>query len=69
MNASGAKCQLITSYNGWDEGTVIESSTGCRSPAPAGALCGWSSGNTVPATSPPCTTLPHPAERRPARGA
>jgi hypothetical protein len=49
MNASGAKWQLITTYNEWGEGTAIESSSGCRSPAPAGALCDWSAGNTVSA--------------------
>lgn len=49
MNASGAKWQLITTYNEWGEGTAIESSAGCRSPAPAGTLCDWSAGNTVSA--------------------
>ena len=47
MNASGAKWQLITSYNEWGEGTAIESSTGCRSHAPLDALSDWSNGNTV----------------------
>lgn len=49
MNASGAKWQLITTYNEWGEGTAIESSSGCRRPAPAGTLCDWSAGNTVSA--------------------
>jgi hypothetical protein len=49
MNASGAKWQLITTYNEWGERTAIESSSGCRSPAPAGALCDWTAGNTVSA--------------------
>jgi hypothetical protein len=49
MNASGAKWQLITTYNEWGEGTAIESSSGCRNPAPAGALCDWSAGNTISA--------------------
>ncbi|MFF3852290.1 hypothetical protein [Micromonospora sp. NPDC002575] len=42
MNASGAPWQLVTTYNEWGEGTAIESSRGCRSPAPAGAWCDWS---------------------------
>ncbi|WP_431976228.1 hypothetical protein [Micromonospora haikouensis] len=42
MNASGAPWQLVTSYNEWGEGTAIESSRGCRSPAPAGTWCDWS---------------------------
>ncbi len=46
MNASGAKWQLITTYNEWGEGTAIESSAGCRSAAPAGTYCDWSSGGT-----------------------
>jgi hypothetical protein len=46
MNASGAKWQLITTYNEWGEGTAIESSTGCRNPAPAGTYCDWSGGGT-----------------------
>jgi hypothetical protein len=47
MNASGAKWQLITTYNEWGEGTAIESSTRCRRPAPAGRLCDWSGDDTV----------------------
>jgi hypothetical protein len=47
MNASGAKWQLITTYNEWGEGTAIESSSGCAKAAPAGAYCDWSGGNTV----------------------
>jgi hypothetical protein len=46
MNASGAKWQLITTYNEWGEGTAIENSTGCRNPAPAGTYCDWSGGGT-----------------------
>ncbi|MBY8872262.1 hypothetical protein K7640_10470 [Micromonospora sp. PLK6-60] len=44
MNASGARWQLVTTYNEWGEGTAVESSSGCRGPAPAGALCDWSGG-------------------------
>jgi hypothetical protein len=47
MNASGAKWQLITTYNEWGEGTAIESSSGCRNAAPAGTYCDWSGGGTV----------------------
>ena len=47
MNASGAKWQLITTYNEWGEGTAIESSSGCRSSAPVGTYCDWSGANTV----------------------
>jgi hypothetical protein len=47
MNASGARWQLITTYNEWGEGTAVESSAGCRSPAPAGAYCDWSGANGV----------------------
>ena len=47
MRASGAKWQLITTYNEWGEGTAIESSSGCRSAAPAGTYCDWSGGGTV----------------------
>ena len=47
MNASGAKWQLITTYNEWGEGTAIESSSGCNAAAPTGALCDWSGGGTV----------------------
>ncbi len=45
MNASGAHWQLITTYNEWGEGTAVESSSGCRNPAPPGALCDWSGTN------------------------
>ena len=54
MNASGAKWQLITTYNEWGEGTAIESSSGCRVTAPPGADCDWSAGGT---TSEPITDL------------
>ena len=47
INASGAKWQLITTYNEWGEGSAIESSSGCAKAAPAGAYCDWSGGNTV----------------------
>ena len=47
MRASGAKWQLITTYNEWGEGTAIESSSGCRNPAPAGTYCDWSANGTV----------------------
>jgi hypothetical protein len=47
MRASGAKWQLITTYNEWGEGTAIESSSGCRNPAPAGTYCDWSAGGTT----------------------
>jgi hypothetical protein len=47
MNASGARWQLITTYNEWGEGTAIESSVGCRNPAPAGTYCDWSAGSTI----------------------
>ncbi len=42
MNASGAKWQLITTYNEWGEGTAIESASGCRNPTPTGTYCDWS---------------------------
>jgi hypothetical protein len=54
MNASGAKWQLITTYNEWGEGTAIESSSGCRVAPPPGAYCDWSAGGT---TSEPITDL------------
>jgi hypothetical protein len=54
MNASGAKWQLITTYNEWGEGTAIESSSGCRVAPPAGTYCDWSAGGT---TSEPITDL------------
>jgi hypothetical protein len=54
MNASGAKWQLITTYNEWGEGTAIESSSGCRVTPPLGTYCDWSAGNT---TSEPITDL------------
>ena len=54
MNASGAKWQLITTYNEWGEGTAIESSSGCRITPPPGAYCDWSAGGT---TSEPITDL------------
>jgi hypothetical protein len=41
MDASGARWQLITTYNEWGEGTAIESASGCRAPAPSGAYCNW----------------------------
>ena len=54
MNASGAKWQLITTYNEWGEGTAIESSSGCRVTPPPGVSCDWSAGGT---TSEPITDL------------
>lgn len=42
MQASGARWQLITTYNEWGEGTAIESASGCRSSAPPDAYCDWS---------------------------
>ncbi|MDQ1384072.1 MAG: hypothetical protein QOG65_1451 [Actinomycetota bacterium] len=42
MDASGARWQLVTTYNEWGEGTAIESAEGCRSPVPSGAYCDWS---------------------------
>lgn len=47
MRAARAAWQLITTYNEWGEGTAIESSSGCRSPAPVGTYCNWSGGGTV----------------------
>jgi hypothetical protein len=47
MSASGAKWQLITTYNEWGEGTAIESSSGCRNPAPPGTYCDWSANGTT----------------------
>jgi hypothetical protein len=47
MNASGAKWQLITTYNEWGEGTAIESSSGCQVAPPAGTYCDWSAGGTT----------------------
>jgi hypothetical protein len=44
MNSSGAKWQLITTYNEWGEGTAIESSSACRGTVPAGTYCDWSGG-------------------------
>lgn len=41
MQASGARWQLITTYNEWGEGTAIESSSGCRAAAPTGTYCDW----------------------------
>ena len=41
MVASGAKWQLITTFDEWGEGTAIESSSGCRNPAPTGTYCAW----------------------------
>ncbi|WP_141725341.1 hypothetical protein [Micromonospora pallida] len=41
MNASGARWQLVTTWNEWGEGTAIEASAGCRAPAPAGTWCDW----------------------------
>jgi hypothetical protein len=41
MDASGARWQLITTYNEWGEGTAIESASGCRGAAPSGAYCDW----------------------------
>ena len=41
MNASGARWQLITTWNEWGEGTSIENSSGCRAPAPTGTYCSW----------------------------
>jgi hypothetical protein len=46
MNASGARWQLVTTYNEWSEGTAIEGSTGCRVTAPAGTYCDWSGDGT-----------------------
>ncbi len=54
MNASGAKWQLITTYNEWGEGTAIESSSGCRVTPPPGTYCDWSAAGT---TSEPITDL------------
>lgn len=54
MNGSGAKWQLITTYNEWGEGTAIESSSGCRATPPPGTYCDWSAGGT---TSEPITDL------------
>jgi hypothetical protein len=45
MNASGAKWQLITTYNEWGEGTAIESSSGCR--VTPGGYCDWSAGGST----------------------
>jgi len=47
MVNSGAKWQLVTTYNEWGEGTAIESSSGCRNPAPPGTYCDWSAAGTV----------------------
>jgi hypothetical protein len=47
MRAARAAWQLITTYNEWGGGTAIESSSGCRSPAPVGTYCNWSGGGTV----------------------
>ncbi|MCU1426719.1 MAG: hypothetical protein JWL83_719 [Actinomycetia bacterium] len=47
MNASGAKWQLIATYNEWGEGTAIEGSSGCRNVAPAGTYCDWHGDGTV----------------------
>ena len=44
MNGSGAKWQLVTTYNEWGEGTAIESSSACRGTVPAGTYCNWSGG-------------------------
>ncbi len=44
MTASKAPWQLVTTYNEWGEGTAVESSTGCRTDAPAGTYCDWSGG-------------------------
>jgi hypothetical protein len=44
MRASGARWELITTYNEWGEGTAIEAATGCRAPAPDGTYCDWSGG-------------------------
>jgi len=44
MNASGARWQLITTYNEWGEGTAIESASACRGAAPTGTMCDWSGG-------------------------
>jgi hypothetical protein len=41
MVASGARWQLITTFDEWGEGTAIESSSGCRNPAPVGTYCAW----------------------------
>jgi hypothetical protein len=42
MRASGAKWQLITTYNEWGEGTAVESASACRNTAPIGTDCDWS---------------------------
>jgi len=47
MNASGAKWQLVTTYNEWGEGTAIESSSGCLAGVLSGTYCDWSGGGTV----------------------
>ncbi len=47
MRASGAKWQLITTFNERGEGTVIESSSGCRNAGPAGTYCDWGANGTT----------------------
>ena len=47
MNASGAKWQMVTTYNEWGEGTAIESSSGCLATVLSGTYCDWSGGGTV----------------------
>jgi hypothetical protein len=47
MQDSRAEWQLITTYNEWGEGTAIESSSGCRRPAPSAAYCDWDGGSTA----------------------
>jgi hypothetical protein len=47
MNASGARWQLITTYNEWGEGTAVESATSCRRAAPTGTLCDWQGADGV----------------------
>jgi hypothetical protein len=47
MNGSGAKWQLVITYNEWDEGTAIESTSACLGTAPAETYCEWSGGGTV----------------------
>jgi hypothetical protein len=46
MQRSGARWQLVATYNEWGEGTAVESASGCRAPAPPGTLCDWSGGGS-----------------------
>ena len=62
MNASGAKWQLITTYNEWGEGTAIESSSGCRSRRRRVRTATGAWAAPLPNRSPTCTTH-HPPNR------